>query len=97
MSRTHGSDYEAGVGGAHASALLDSRPVPADSVFKSACSYIEALAASSVASAVFFQSPIACQLVQVLRSTGTDGSERVIAVLRALLELARRGTCEDIA
>ena len=53
--------------------------------------------ASSVASAVFFQSPIACQLVQVLRSTGTDGSERVIAVLRALLELARRGTCEGIA
>lgn len=70
---------------------------PADSVFKSACSYIEALASSSVASAVFFQSPIACQLVQVLRSTGTDGSERVIAVLRALLELARRGTGERIA
>lgn len=45
---------------------------PADSVFKSACSYIEALAASSVASAVFFQSPIACQLVQVLRSTCTN-------------------------
>ncbi|OAO16408.1 hypothetical protein AV274_1866 [Blastocystis sp. ATCC 50177/Nand II] len=69
-------------------ALLES--LPTGNVLKSLCSYLEALAASPVPSALFFASPLACRLAGVLRTLKTDGAEMVIFILRVLVELSKR-------
>lgn len=63
---------------------------PAINVLKSLCSYLEALAASQVPSLLFFESPVACHLAEILSTMKTDGSEVVICILRVFVELSRR-------
>lgn len=73
------------------------KQLPTGNVLKSLCSYLEALVASPVPSALFFASPLACQLAGVLRTLKTDGAEMVIFILRVLVELSKRRGREDVA
>lgn len=75
-------------------ALLES--LPTGNVLKSLCSYLEALAASPVPSALFFASPLACRLAGVLRTLKTDSAEMVIFILRVLVELSKRRGREGV-